>query len=124
VRNSFSVLQVEDNPIVALTTERYLRDRGYRVKTVVTGEDALQEAPLYQPDVLLCDLSLPGDLNGFDVARALTKKTACAQARYIAVTGHDDSETVVRADEAGFEQVLTKPVSLPSLDALLLGGQV
>jgi CheY-like chemotaxis protein len=61
-----------------------------------------------RPDVVLCDIGLPG-LDGYGVVRELRRTPATAGARIIAVTGYGGAEDRRRSKEAGFDAHLTKP---------------
>jgi CheY-like chemotaxis protein len=58
---------------------------GHEVAVAYSGHDRLLAAEQYRPDVVLCDLGLPG-LDGYGVARKLRDNPATAKARLIAVT--------------------------------------
>jgi CheY-like chemotaxis protein len=69
--NSSTVLIVEDDFFVRQDIAEYLRDSGYAVVDVATGEDALElchaDAPI---DILVTDINLPGSIDGWDIAEA------------------------------------------------------
>jgi CheY-like chemotaxis protein len=62
-----------------------------------------------RPDVVLCDIGLPG-MDGFAVASTLRKDPQTSAARLIAVTGYGQEEDKERARAAGFDEHLVKPV--------------
>ena len=80
--------------------------------------DGLQAARAFHPEVVLCDIGLPG-MNGYEVATALRKDPSTSSARLIAVTGYGRDEDRRRSKEAGFDLHLTKPVDPAQLQALL-----
>ena len=71
-----------------------------------------------QPDVVLCDIGLPG-LDGYGVARKLRDNPTTSKARLIAVTAYGQDEDRRRSHEAGFEQHLVKPVDPDDLRGVL-----
>ena len=79
------VLVVEDNRDAADSLRLLLRFFGHEVAVAYSGYDGVRAAELYRPDVVLCDIGLPG-LDGYGVARKLRGDPATAQARLIAVT--------------------------------------
>ena len=83
-----------------------------------SGPDGVRTAKEFQPDVVLCDLGLPG-LDGSGVARTLRSNAVTAKARLIAVTAYGQDEDRRRSHEAGFEHHLVKPVTLASLQRVL-----
>jgi len=87
---------------------------GYEVTVAYTGPDGVKAAEQYQPDVVLCDIGLPG-LDGYGVARQLRHNPATAKARLIAVTAYGLDEDRRRSHDAGFEHHLVKPVDPDAL---------
>jgi CheY-like chemotaxis protein len=88
------------------------------VAVAYPGAEGLQAAQARRPEVVLCDLGLPG-LSGFEVARALRQAPETAGVRLIAVSGYGRDEDQRRAREAGFDELLVKPVSPAVLERLL-----
>jgi two-component system CheB/CheR fusion protein len=113
------VLVVEDNQDVAHTLERLLRTMGHEVFVAYEARSALALARDERPEVLLCDISLPGDMDGYGVARVLRGDPDTAGIRLVAVTGYGRDVDRDRAREAGFDEHLTKPVTADSLDRVL-----
>ena len=91
---------------------------GFEVAIAGTGSEGVTMAHEFHPEVVLCDLGLPG-MNGFEVATALRQDPTTASARLIALTGYGGDEDRRRSREAGFDIHLTKPVE-PSLLRRLL----
>ncbi len=103
------VLVVEDNPDTAESLRLLLGLYGYEVVVACNGPDGVEAAEQHRPDVVLCDIGLPG-LDGYGVARQLRANPTTAKARLIAVTAYGQDEDRRRSHEAGFEQHLVKPV--------------
>jgi CheY-like chemotaxis protein len=78
----------------------------------------VQKARAWRPDVVLCDIGLPG-LDGYGVAGALRRDPTTAMAHLIAVTGYGQEEDRRRSRQAGFDHHLTKPVDPHDLRQLL-----
>jgi CheY-like chemotaxis protein len=112
------VVIVEDNPDTADSYRLLLSLRGYEVRVAHTGPEGVRLAQEWPPDVVLCDLGLPG-LDGYGVAAALRQHPATARARLIAVTGYGSDAARRRSQEVGFEQHLVKPVDPGALLELL-----
>jgi CheY-like chemotaxis protein len=83
-----------------------------------SGPDGVERAEAWRPNVVLCDIGLPG-LDGYGVARELRRKSFTTKARLIAVTGYGSEEDRRRSEEAGFHAHLTKPVDPAVLETLL-----
>ena len=71
---------------------------------------------------MLCDIGLPGSLDGYAVARAFRADPELRSAFLIALTGYGQEEDRRRALEAGFDTHLTKPADLDDLRRLLAEG--
>jgi PAS domain S-box-containing protein len=112
------VLVVEDNRDAAETLRVLLGLLGHDVEVVHSGPEGVEAARRRPPEVVLCDIGLPG-LDGYGVARALRQEPATAGARLIAVTGYGSDEDRRRSREAGFDLHLTKPVDPADLQPLL-----
>jgi CheY-like chemotaxis protein len=112
------ILVIEDNRDSADSLRLLLEFSGYEVSVAYSGHDGVQAAEQYQPDVVLCDIGLPG-LDGYGVARKLRDNPATATARLIAVTAYGQDEDRRRSHEAGFEQHLVKPLDPDALQRVL-----
>ncbi len=112
------ILVVEDNADAAATLRDFLELSGHEVETAASGTDGVQAARAFHPEVVLCDLGLPG-MTGYEVATALRKDPSTSSAKLIAVTGYGRDEDRRRSKEAGFDLHLTKPVDPAQLKALL-----
>jgi PAS domain S-box-containing protein len=108
------VLVIDDHRDAADSERVLLETHGHRVAVAYSGQAGLEEARRRRPDVVLCDLGLPG-MDGYQVARALRLDPATAAARLIAVSGYGSDADRDRAREAGFDLHLTKPVEPDAL---------
>jgi signal transduction histidine kinase/ActR/RegA family two-component response regulator len=112
------ILIVEDNRDAADTLREVLELSGCTVAVAYSGTEALEMAGQFRPEVVLCDLGLPG-ISGYEVAAALRKDRNQANVRLIALSGYAHEEDQRRSREAGFDLHLTKPVDLNELQRLL-----
>jgi CheY-like chemotaxis protein/two-component sensor histidine kinase len=112
------ILVVDDNRDAADSLLVLLQFDGHDVRVAYTGEDALQVAREFEPDVVLLDLGLP-DLSGFDVAESLRQDARTAAAQIIALTGWGHDEHRRRARDSGIDHHLTKPVDPEHLARLI-----
>jgi PAS domain S-box-containing protein len=118
LRGSIRVLLVEDNRDAADTLRLLLETRGYTVLVAVTGREAIEMAPGFAPDAVVCDIGLP-ELDGFAVARTLRSDPRFNAVRLIALTGYGRDADVARARESGFDDHLTKPADSARLFRIL-----
>jgi CheY-like chemotaxis protein len=115
------ILIIEDNPDAAHSLRDLLELSGRQVEVAYSGPEGVQTALRFAPAIVLCDIGLPG-MDGYEVARRLRAEPATASARFIAVTGYGSEEDRRRAQEAGFEAHLVKPLNLDHLERLLSEG--
>jgi PAS domain S-box-containing protein len=108
------ILVVEDNLDAAESLRMLLELFGHEVEVAHTGPEGVQTALQWRPDVVLCDIGLPG-LDGYGVVSELRRNPATAAARVIALTGYGSDDDRRRSRQAGFDQHLTKPVDPETL---------
>jgi signal transduction histidine kinase/ActR/RegA family two-component response regulator len=118
MKKALRILVIEDDHDSAQTLKILLGLFGHEACVAHSGPAALALARQCWPDVVLCDLGLPG-MDGFTLAQALRKEPATAAARLIALSGYTSDEDQRRAREAGFYLYLTKPVDGAELERLL-----
>ena len=111
------ILVIEDNRDAADSLQILLELSGHRVEVAYTGLEGVDAALRMRPDVAICDIGLPGGMNGYDVARALRQELP--ESCLIALTGYGQEEDQRRTREAGFDRHLTKPVDPAALLHLL-----
>jgi PAS domain S-box-containing protein len=116
---SLRVLVIEDNWDAAESLRLLLELSGHEVVVTHNGAAGVEAARRQQPDVVLCDIGLPGGMDGYAVARALRADPEQSVATLIAVSGYGQEEDQRRARQAGFDRHLTKPVDPQVLAHLL-----
>lgn len=105
----FHVLVVEDNRDSVESLRLLLHLFGYVVTVAYSGDEAMVAVKEAVPDVVLCDIGLPG-MDGFGVVDALRHDPRTARTRMIAVTGYGQEEDRRKALSAGFDEHMVKPV--------------
>jgi DNA-binding NarL/FixJ family response regulator len=118
------VVFVDDHPVVLEGFRRILEHDFDVVSCARDGESALAEAKKHSPDVLVCDISMPG-MSGFDVARRL--KVELPRVRVVFATMHDDRAYVAAAMKAGVYGYFVKtaePAELASAIRAAAAGEL
>ena len=113
------ILVVEDNRDAAETLADLLRLGGHDVMVTFDGAAALAAAESFEPDVVVSDIGLPGQMDGYEVARALRASARFPGLTLIALSGYANEEARRRSREAGFDVHLAKPPDIASLDEAL-----
>jgi signal transduction histidine kinase/CheY-like chemotaxis protein len=104
-----NVLVVDDRRDAAFALVKFLERAGHTVHTAQDGPSGVEAAIEHQPDVIVCDIGLPG-FDGYEVARRLRTEPALADKLFIAVTGYGQPQDKTEAEAAGFDCHLVKPV--------------
>ncbi|MGH7385436.1 MAG: response regulator, partial [Candidatus Rokuibacteriota bacterium] len=112
------VLVVEDSPDARESLRLLLELAGHEVETSEDGPSGLAKLDLFQPEVALIDLGLPG-MDGYAVAREMRRRPETRAIRLVAVTGYGQVEDRRQALAAGFDLHVTKPVDASMLDEML-----
>lgn len=112
-----NIVYVEDDPTNILLLERVTHSTGDYLQTFMDAETALDSEMIWDADLLLLDIHLPGDLNGLDVADILRQHGV--NTPVVMLTAYDTPEYLARCEEIGGDMYLVKPVSVPDLIELL-----
>ncbi len=120
--SSFRVLIVDDNRDGADSLAMMLRLIGNDTRTAYDGQEGVDVADEYRPDLLLLDIGLP-KLNGYEACRRIRQQPWGKRIVLIAVTGWGQDEDRRRSHEAGFDHHMVKPVDPQVLMKLLAGLQ-
>lgn len=107
--NPLRILVVDDNIDAADSLVTLLELSGHRCRMVHDAKSALEAFADFRPQLILSDIGLP-EINGYDLARRIRRLEGGAEIRLIAVSGWGQPDDIKRAEEAGFDQHLTKPV--------------
>ncbi len=112
------ILVIDDIPDVAEILCSLLRYLGYEVVSAPNGIKGLARAKEFQPDVIFCDIGLPG-MNGYEVASNIRRDEQLKDVYLIALSGYAQPEDIERSKEAGFNRHVAKPVDLAKLEHIL-----
>lgn len=108
------ILVIEDNPINLELMTYLLRAWGHEPVAAVDGESGLVQALRERPELIVCDIQLPG-IDGYEVARRLKAEPALDGVPLIAVTAYAMVGDRDRALRAGFDGHFAKPIDPASL---------
>jgi PAS domain S-box-containing protein len=112
------VLVVDDNVDAADMLRQLLVQLGHEVAVAHDGAAALVVSGAFQPDIALLDIGLPV-IDGYELARRLRAQRGASALRLIAVTGYGQDADRLRAQAAGFDHHLIKPIGVDALVVLL-----
>jgi PAS domain S-box-containing protein len=112
------VLVIDDNRDAAESLAALVGMMGHETEVAYDGFQGLRSAAERFPDVVLCDIGLPG-MDGYEFARQLRARAGKRAVRLVAVSGYAQPEDVAKAAEAGFDAHVAKPPDPEKLASLL-----
>lgn len=115
-RTVLIVDDIEDNRVLL---ERSLQSAGYRALCADSGANALAMLTTEPVDIVLLDWMMPG-LSGLDTLRAIRQSYSASRMPVIMCTAVGEDQNIVDAIEAGANDYVVKPVSLPVLRARMI----
>jgi len=105
------ILVVDDEPQIRRIMRSELTSAGYELEDAKTGEEALAKVRTFRPDLVLLDINMPG-MGGLAACRALRADTGVA---IIMLTVLNTEAAKIEALDAGADDFVTKPFSMPEL---------
>ncbi len=108
------ILVVDDEPPIQRILRRNLMIEGYEVLIADNGSQAVDVVRVHQPDLILLDICLPGELDGVDVCVQVREFT---QIPIIILSAVTEEKQKVKALDLGADDYLTKPFSNDELQA-------
>lgn len=113
------ILIIEDNVDMAESLRMLLDLAGFPVERAYSGARGVELAQKFRPEVVLCDIGLPGGMDGYAVAAKLREDPATRSAFLVALSGYAQDDDQRRAIEAGFDLHLRKPIEFSELERIL-----
>jgi CheY-like chemotaxis protein/two-component sensor histidine kinase len=114
------IMVADDNRDAADTLASMLKLFGHEVCIAYDGQEAVELAERFQPDLALLDIGMPR-LNGYDAARTIRSQPRGREIKIVALSGWGQPEDKRRSQSAGFDEHLVKPVDPATLGRLLAG---
>ena len=103
-----SILVVDDKPANLRLLSQLLSERGYHVRPVLSGTQALAAARAMPPDLILLDIRMP-DMDGYEISRRLQEEPRTRAVPILFISALHDTEDKVKAFAAGGVDYITKP---------------
>ena len=118
VQRPLRIVVADDDRDAVLTLVMLLRQEGYDVRGVYSGDDVMKVSRELQPDVIILDITMPG-MSGYELARKLRARYEDACPLLIAVTAWDKTSDRILSERVGFNHHFGKPVDPQALMRLL-----
>ena len=112
------ILVVDDNRDAVASLVMMLSLMGHETCTAHDGQEAVDQAEAFRPDLILLDIGLP-KLNGYEVCRRIRQYPWGQNMIIVAATGWGQEDDRKRSHEAGFDHHMVKPVDPAILDQIL-----
>jgi CheY-like chemotaxis protein len=112
------ILVVDDNEINQVVACKFLQKLGCHAEVARNGREALDSIAKVVYDAVLMDCEMP-EMNGYEATQAIRRQeqSTTNHLPIIALTGHASSEDEQQCRQAGMDDVVTKPITLPTLRA-------
>jgi signal transduction histidine kinase/ActR/RegA family two-component response regulator len=114
------ILVVDDNEINQVVACKFLQKLGCQVEVARNGREAVDSIARATYDAVLMDCEMP-EMNGYEATQEIRRQEHATTRHLpiIALTGHASSEDEQKCRQAGMDDVVTKPMTLPTLRAKL-----
>jgi two-component system alkaline phosphatase synthesis response regulator PhoP len=120
------ILIVDDEPNIIVPLEFLMEQNNYDVRVAETGEQALEIIPVYNPDLVLLDIMLPG-IDGYEVCQKIRKNPKLNHIKIIFISAMARSIDVAKGIDLAADEYITKPFStvdvVEKIKALLEGSK-
>ena len=102
------ILMIDDDPFAIATLQALLQADHYKFLVAQNGEEGLEKARAFHPDLILLDIMMPG-MDGFSLCERIRKEKDISESTIVMITALDDKESKIKGFEAGADDYITKP---------------
>jgi DNA-binding response OmpR family regulator len=110
------ILIADDEPNIVVSLEFLMKQRGYLVKVVGNGEDALKAVAEFAPDLILLDVMMPR-MSGYDLCQKVRENPAWTDIKIVMLSAKGRDVEVTKGMAIGAHAYVTKPFSTKDLIA-------
>ncbi|MBV5259584.1 response regulator transcription factor [Synechococcus moorigangaii CMS01] len=108
------ILVVDDDPILQKILETLLQQAGYLVELALSGEAALEQWPIFQPDLIVSDVRMPG-IDGFELCRRIRAEPPGQLLPFLFLSSQTDLDNRLEGHLSGADDYVTKPFEMKEL---------
>ncbi|MGD0591727.1 MAG: response regulator [Bacteroidota bacterium] len=108
------ILCIEDDPQMRLIVQMALETVGYEMEEAADGKQGLDRAMETAPDLILCDINMPG-MNGFETLEELRKHKSTSYIPFIFMTGESPRKYLRKGMNLGANDFIMKPIDMADL---------
>lgn len=113
------ILVIEDNEDSAEVLQTFLEIHGHEISVRRNAAEGLECARQTKPDLIICDISLSGAMDGYNVAEEIRRHDGLKSVFLIALSGFGRPEDKEKSKIAGFDEHFTKPTDFDALIELI-----
>lgn len=113
------VLIIDDQAMTRDLIKWALSESGFKLHEATNGDTGLQLAKQLQPDLILLDIVMPGEIDGYEVCRQLRASDTLSKVKIILLSANDAEDDRKRGQEAGANAYVVKPFKPASLRGLV-----
>jgi len=113
------ILIIDDHAQTRQLVKWALADSGYELYEASNGDSGLQIANHIKPDLILLDVVMPGDLDGFKVCERLRANLVLSRVKIILLSANDQPKDHELGQQAGANAYLVKPFKPASLRGVI-----
>jgi len=111
------ILIVENDLLLAMFNKRFCESLGHKVvDSVRNGSDAIEAVKKHNPDVILMDIKIDGDLDGIETMQEIRK---FSNAGVIYISGNSEPSVIMKAESTNMLSFCIKPISIEDLKEIL-----
>ena len=103
-----TILIIEDEKLIIVSTQMVLEAVGYRVESAMNGEEGIRKANEVKPDLILLDIMMPG-IDGWETLTRLKRDSELAQVPVIIFTAREHARGHQKSNEMGAAGYFRKP---------------
>jgi signal transduction histidine kinase/CHASE3 domain sensor protein/CheY-like chemotaxis protein len=118
-KKRYRVLAIDDRMDALLPLKVLITKDGHEFAEARDGPTGLEKAADFLPDIVLCDIGLPGELNGLDVARSIRSDANLKNVYLVALSGYSQPSDLAKSADAGFDFHVAKPIKAHVLSDLI-----
>jgi DNA-binding response OmpR family regulator len=108
------ILLIEDDNDLVINIRSILKEENYDVKIEIDGESGIKSAKQWQPDLILCDISIPKK-DGYEVLEVLSKNKTTRRIPFIFLTAKVETENFRKGMQLGADDYIFKPFDIDDL---------
>ena len=118
-RKAIRILAIDDRRDVLLPLRVLLTKEGHEIAEAEDGLSGLEKVATFRPEIVLCDIDLPGNLSGLDVARNICTRSDRHSIYLVAISGNEQARDLENSAKAGFDFHIAKPITATLLRNLI-----